>query len=80
MCYSQLDAKTLASLTSRQQYSVKHLSARFDVVNFRDASRAAEDVLFENEAFIDIREDSTAGLCTAMFSASGGSSRSGSCL
>ena len=34
---------------------MKKLSEKFDVVNFRDASRAAENVLFENEAFVDVR-------------------------
>ena len=55
LCF-QIDPKTLASMTSCT-YSVKKLSERFDHLNFRDASRAAEDVLIENEAFIDIQED-----------------------
>ena len=38
-------------------YSVKRLSERFARVNFSDASRAAEEVLFENEAFTDIKEE-----------------------
>eukprot|EP00095_Tigriopus_kingsejongensis_P010016 maker-scaffold1048_size67263-snap-gene-0.22 protein:Tk10016 transcript:maker-scaffold1048_size67263-snap-gene-0.22-mRNA-1 annotation:"sorting nexin-17" len=52
----KIDPKTLASLTGRQ-YSVKKLSEKFDVVNFRDASRAAEDVLIENEAFFEMKDE-----------------------
>ena len=52
--YFQFDSKSISSITGRQ-YSVKKLSEKFDVVNFRDASRAAENVLFENEAFVDVR-------------------------
>ena len=51
-----IDPKVLKSLSERQ-YSVKRLSEKFDVVNFRDASKAAEDVLIENEAFVDIAEE-----------------------
>ncbi len=40
-----------------RQYSVQKLSERFDRVNFREASRAAEDVFIENEAFMDIKDD-----------------------
>ena len=42
---------------SGYQYSVKKLSEKFDVVNMREASRAAEDVFIENEAFIDICDE-----------------------
>ena len=52
----QIDLKTLASMTGRQ-YSVQKLSERFDRFNFRDASRAAEDLFIENEAFVDVRDD-----------------------
>ena len=51
----QIDPKTLASMTSRT-YSVKRLSERFDKLNFRDASMAAEDVLIENEAFVNVND------------------------
>ena len=37
-----------------RQYSVKTLSKRFDVVNMKDAARAAEDVLIENVAFQEL--------------------------
>ena len=37
-----------------RQYSVKSLSKRFDVVNMKEASRAAEDVLIENVAFQEL--------------------------
>eukprot|EP00094_Tigriopus_californicus_P004110 TCALIF_03959-PA protein Name:"Similar to snx17 Sorting nexin-17 (Danio rerio)" AED:0.08 eAED:0.08 QI:232/0.83/0.85/1/1/1/7/288/452 len=52
----KIDPKTLSSLTGRQ-YSVKKLSEKFDVVNFREAARAAEDVLIENEAFFEMKDD-----------------------
>ena len=52
----QIDLKTLASMTGRQ-YSVQKLSERFDRFNFRDASRAAEDLFIENEAFVDVRDN-----------------------
>lgn len=39
------------SAMSSRQYSVKKLNERFATVRFRDAENAAEDVLFENEAF-----------------------------
>ena len=52
----QIDLKTLASMTGRQ-YSVQKLSERFDRFNFRDASRAAEDVFIENEAFVDVKDN-----------------------
>ena len=54
--HMQIDLKTLASMTGRQ-YSVQKLSERFDRFNFRDASRAAEDLFIENEAFVDVREN-----------------------
>ena len=37
-----------------RQYSVKTLSKRFDVVNMKEAARAAEDVLIENVAFQEL--------------------------
>jgi len=37
-----------------RQYSVKSLSKRFDVVNMKEAARAAEDVLIENVAFQEL--------------------------
>ena len=40
-----------------RQYSVQKLSERFDRFNFRDASRAAEDVFIENEAFVDVKDN-----------------------
>merc|ERR1719188_2830655 len=52
----KIDLKTLAAMTGRQ-YSVQKLSERFDRFNYRDASRAAEDVFIENEAFVDIKDD-----------------------
>ena len=54
--HMQIDLKTLASMTGRQ-YSVQKLSERFDRFNFRDASRAAEDLFIENEAFVDVRDN-----------------------
>ncbi len=47
----QIDPAALSSSLSGRQYSVKRLSERFAAVRFRDAARAAEDVLFENGAF-----------------------------
>ena len=52
----KIDPKVLKSLSERQ-YSVKKLSEKFDKVNFRAASQAAEDVLIENEAFGDIADE-----------------------
>ena len=47
---------------SIRQYSVKSLSERFDVVNMKEAARAAEDVLVtENVAFQEL--SSHAGEC-----------------
>lgn len=40
-----------------RQYSVKKLSEKFSVVNMRDASRAAENVLIENEAFHELKDE-----------------------
>ena len=40
-----------------RQYSVQKLSERFDRFNFRDASRVAEDVFVENEAFVDVKDN-----------------------
>ena len=57
---TQIDLKTLASMTGRQ-YSVQKLSERFDRFNFRDAARAAEDLFIENEAFVDVRDDDDNG-------------------
>ena len=37
-----------------RQYSVRSLSKRFDVVNMKEAARAAEDVLIENVAFQEL--------------------------
>ena len=56
----QIDLKTLAAMTGRQ-YSVQKLSERFDRFNYRDASRAAEDVFIENEAFVDVKDDDDDG-------------------
>ena len=39
------------------QYSVQRLSERFDVVNMREASRAAENVFIENEAFLEMKDE-----------------------
>lgn len=39
-----------------RHYSVKKLSDKFEVVNYRETSRVAEDIFIENEAFMDIRE------------------------
>jgi hypothetical protein len=33
------------------------LSEKFDVVNMREASRAAEDVFIENEAFMELKDE-----------------------
>ncbi len=38
-------------------YSVKKLSEKFNVVNMRDTSRAAENVFIENEAFHELRDE-----------------------
>ncbi len=48
-----MDPASLSSLTSRQ-YSVKRLSEKFAAIRFREAASAAEDVLFENEAFAGV--------------------------
>jgi len=49
-------AKVKAAI-SRRQYSVKSLSERFDVVQMKETSRAAENVLIsENEAFQEVKE------------------------
>ena len=41
---------------SRRQYTVKSLSERFDVVHMKETSKAAENVLIENEAFQEVKE------------------------
>jgi len=46
--------KKIKSTMGIRQYSVKSLSKRFDVVNMKEASRAAEDVLIENVAFQEL--------------------------
>lgn len=50
------DPCTNKSMSSRQ-YSIKRLSEKFDVVNMRDTSRAAENVFIENEAFHELKDD-----------------------
>jgi hypothetical protein len=46
--------KKVKSSMGIRQYSVKSLSKRFDVVNMKEAARAAEDVLIENVAFQEL--------------------------
>lgn len=46
--------KKIKSSMGIRQYSVKSLSKRFDVVNMKEAARAAEDVLIENVAFQEL--------------------------
>ena len=45
-----------SSNMGKRQYSVKSLSERFDVVHMKETSKAAEDVLIENEAFQEVKE------------------------
>ena len=51
--------KQIKSSMGIRQYSVKSLSKRFDVVNMKEASRAAEDVLIENVAFQELSSNGT---------------------